>query len=322
DQYVRTGHASQGRAADIPRGVDPERDPEPTHPGVRRRLAGSRLQLRGRRSRRAARRRRGRKIRRQSVQPGIGRGRAAAAARRNARIRARQRWLSTGSVSARSQGDRHRRLLLRLLDDSERARVVAQGGVARRLAAHPALLLAARQPLLVGHMIAMNGFLREPATLRRAELAAVERVLGSGWYILGKEVEAFEAEWASTVGVRHAVGVGNGMDAIEISLRTLGIGPGDEVITTPMTAFASVLAIIRAGALPVLADIDPGTVITSIESAKRCMSPKTRAVLLVHLYGQVGNLDVWRSFCDSSGVHLVEDCAQAHLAAWKGVTAG
>jgi len=108
-------------------------------------------------------------------------------------------------------------------------------------------------------MIAMNGFLREPATLRRAELAAVERVLGSGWYILGKEVEAFEAEWASTVGVRHAVGVGNGMDAIEISLRALGIGPGDEVITTPMTAFASVLAIIRAGAQPVMADIDPDT---------------------------------------------------------------
>jgi dTDP-4-amino-4,6-dideoxygalactose transaminase len=171
-------------------------------------------------------------------------------------------------------------------------------------------------------MIAMNGFLREPATLRRAELAAVERVLGSGWYILGKEVEAFEAEWASTVGVRHAVGVGNGMDAIEISLRALGIGPGDEVITTPMTAFASVLAIIRAGAQPVMADIDPDTAITSVESARRCIGPRTRAVLLVHLYGQVGDLDLWRNFCASSGLHLVEDCAQAHLAAWRGVQAG
>jgi dTDP-4-amino-4,6-dideoxygalactose transaminase len=171
-------------------------------------------------------------------------------------------------------------------------------------------------------MIAMNGFQREPAALRREELTAVERVLGSGWYILGKEVEAFELEWARMVGVRHAVGVGNGMDAIEIGLRALGIGPGDEVITTPMTAFASVLAVIRAGAQPVLADIDPDTAITSLESARRCISSRTRAVLLVHLYGQVRDLDLWRNFCASSRLRLVEDCAQAHLAAWKGVQAG
>src|SRR5262245_13184761 len=156
-------------------------------------------------------------------------------------------------------------------------------------------------------MITMNGFLRESAALRRQELAAVERVLGSGWYILGKEVEAFEAEWARMVGVRHAVGVGNGMDAIEISLRALGIGPGDEVITTPMTAFASVLAIVRAGAQPVLADIDPATALTSIDSVRRCLSRETRAVLLVHLYGQVDDLKAWRGLCDDAGLHLVED---------------
>jgi dTDP-4-amino-4,6-dideoxygalactose transaminase len=171
-------------------------------------------------------------------------------------------------------------------------------------------------------MITMNGFLREPDTLRAQELAAVERVLRSGWYILGKELELFESQWAGVIGTRHAVGVGNGMDAIEIGLRALGVGPGDEVVTTPMTAFASVLAIIRAGATPVLADIDPGTALTSLESAQRCVSRATRAVLLVHLYGQVDKLDVWRKFCDEAGLYLVEDCAQAHLAAFNGTRAG
>jgi len=164
-------------------------------------------------------------------------------------------------------------------------------------------------------MIPMNGFLREPEALRKSELAAVERVLRSGWYILGKEVEAFEGEWARVTGTRHAVGVGNGMDAIEIGLRALGVGPGDEVITTPMTAFASVLAVIRAGAQPVLADIDPETALMSLESARRCLSPKTRAVLLVHLYGRAADLRAWKAFCAEAKLHLVEDCAQSHLAA-------
>ena len=171
-------------------------------------------------------------------------------------------------------------------------------------------------------MIPMNGFQREPEALRQRELAAVERVLRSGWYILGQEVRAFEAEWALAIGTNHVVGVGNGMDAIEIGLRALGIGPGDEVVTTPMTAFASALAIIRAGAQPVLADIDPATAQMSIGSAKRCLSNRTRAILLVHLYGQANELEGWKKFCDDAGVYLVEDCAQAHLASWNGIRAG
>ena len=171
-------------------------------------------------------------------------------------------------------------------------------------------------------MIPMNGFQREAPSLRKRELAAVDRVLRSGWYILGKEVEAFEREWAQALGIPHAVGVGNGMDAIEIGLRTLGIGPGDEVITTPMTAFASVLAILRSGAQPVLADIDPASAQMSLESAQRCLGPKTKAVLLVHLYGHAHQLDRWKSFCDTTGMPLVEDCAQSHLASWRGVRAG
>jgi len=171
-------------------------------------------------------------------------------------------------------------------------------------------------------MILMNDFKGEPPELREAMLGAARRVLESGWYVLGNEVVAFEKQWAAACGVPHAVGVGNGMDAIEIALRALNVGPGDEVITTPMTAFATVLAILRAGATPVLADIDPETALLSIVSAARCVSPRTKALLLVHLYGQVRNMQAWSDFCAKHGIKLVEDCAQAHLATWQGKVAG
>jgi len=171
-------------------------------------------------------------------------------------------------------------------------------------------------------MILMNDFKTEPPELREAMLDAARRVLESGWYVLGNEVESFEKQWALACGVQRAVGVGNGMDAIEIVLRALDIGPGDEVITTPMTAFATVLAILRAGATPVLADIEPDTALLSLGSAARCISPRTKAVVLVHLYGQVRNMNAWTSFCSQHGVALIEDCAQAHLATWRSKVAG
>jgi dTDP-4-amino-4,6-dideoxygalactose transaminase len=171
-------------------------------------------------------------------------------------------------------------------------------------------------------MILMNDFKAEPAELRAASLAAAERVINSGWYVLGPEVEAFERRFAACCGARHAVGVGNGMDAIELVLRALGIGPGDEVITTPMTAFATVLAVLRAGASPVLADIDRETAILSPASVRRCIGPRTKAVLLVHLYGQVRDMAGWQALCADAGITLIEDCAQAHGARWGGRTAG
>jgi len=171
-------------------------------------------------------------------------------------------------------------------------------------------------------MILMNDFKAEPEEMRVAELAAMERVLRSGWYVLGDEVKAFEVAWAERCGVTHAVGVGNGMDAIEIGLRALNIGKGDEVITTPMTAFATVLAITRAGATPVLADIDPDTALLELASVERCISPRTKAVLLVHLYGQVREMERWMALCDKHGIALLEDCAQSHLARWNGKGAG
>ena len=171
-------------------------------------------------------------------------------------------------------------------------------------------------------MILMNDFTAEPVELREAMLSAARRVLESGWYVLGNEVAAFERQWAQTCGVSHGIGVGNGMDAIEIALRSLDIGPGDEVITTPMTAFATVLAILRAGATPVLADIDPDSALLSIESAQRCLSVRTKAVVLVHLYGQVRAMSAWSDFCQTAGIYLIEDCAQAHLATLQGKVAG
>lgn len=171
-------------------------------------------------------------------------------------------------------------------------------------------------------MILMNDFKAEPTELREAMLDAARRVLESGWYVLGNEVTSFERQWAATCGAPYAVGVGNGMDAIEIGLRALNIGAGDEVITTTMTAFATVLAILRAGATPVLADIEPETALMSLESAARCITSRTRAVLLVHLYGQVKNMQSWQTFCAEHDIALLEDCAQAHLAETEGKIAG
>lgn len=167
-----------------------------------------------------------------------------------------------------------------------------------------------------------NDFCREPEELLRAELAAVERVLRSGWWILGTEVKAFEQAWARRCAVPHAVGVANGLDAIEIGLRALGVGPGDEVITTPVTAYATALAIQRCGAIPVFADIDPSTGCLAAASVATCISASTRAVLPVHLYGRAADLDGLQAICDSQGLDLIEDCAQAHGARHRGRPVG
>jgi dTDP-4-amino-4,6-dideoxygalactose transaminase len=171
-------------------------------------------------------------------------------------------------------------------------------------------------------MIRFNDFTADPPALKAAMLQAYTDVTDSGWYVLGPQVAAFESEWAAYCGTPESVGVGNGLDAIEIGLRAAGIGAGDEVITTPMTAVATVLAILRAGATPVLADIEPGTALLSIESVERCRTGRTRAVLLVHLYGHMSRTSEWADYCSRNGLALLEDCAQAHGAAEDGRTAG
>jgi len=112
------------------------------------------------------------------------------------------------------------------------------------------------------------------------------------------------------------------MDAIEIGLRALNIGRDDEVITTPMTAFATVLAIMRAGATPVLADIDPDTAMLDLESVRRCLTARTKAIVLVHLYGQAGPIDELLALGQDRNIHLIEDCAQAHGAVYHGQPVG
>jgi dTDP-4-amino-4,6-dideoxygalactose transaminase len=174
----------------------------------------------------------------------------------------------------------------------------------------------------VPELILMNDFRAEPPELREAMTTAARGVLDSGWYVLGERLIEFEAAWAAACGVREGVGVGNGMDAIEIALRALGIGPGDEVITTPMTAFATVLAVLRAGATPVLADISADSALMDLASVARCLSSRTRAVLLVHLYGQLPDMPSWSAFCEANRVALIEDCAQAHGASLGGRVAG
>jgi dTDP-4-amino-4,6-dideoxygalactose transaminase len=108
-------------------------------------------------------------------------------------------------------------------------------------------------------------------------------VLASGWYILGPEVEAFEAEFAAACGAAFAIGVGNGTDAIAVILRALGIGPGDEVITSPLSAAYTALAIMMAGARPVFADVDPERLTLDASAVARAITPNTRAILPVHL---------------------------------------
>jgi dTDP-3-amino-3,4,6-trideoxy-alpha-D-glucose transaminase len=144
--------------------------------------------------------------------------------------------------------------------------------------------------------------------------AAVERVIASGWFILGPEVEAFEQAFAAASGARFAVGVGTGTDAITLILRALGIGPGDEVITSPLSAAYSALAIMLAGARPVFADIDGARLTIDPQAVAAAVGPRTRAILPVHLYGQAADLDALDAIATRHGLALIEDACQAHLA--------
>jgi len=171
-------------------------------------------------------------------------------------------------------------------------------------------------------MILMNDFRARPLALRRQVLDAVESLMDTGNFILGDSVDRFEQMWAKACGVSCGVGVANGMDALEIVLRSLGIGAGDEVITTPVTAFATVNAIFRCGATPVFVDIDPESGLMCKDRVVEALTEETKAVILVHLYGYLKDMPEWVEICSSAGVYLIEDCAQSHLASSDGITAG
>lgn len=152
--------------------------------------------------------------------------------------------------------------------------------------------------------------------------AAAKRVLHSGWYILGPELEAFERDFAAYHGVSHAIGVANGTDAIELALRALGIGPGDEVITVAHTAVATVCAVERTGARPVLVDIHEATRTLDPAAAAAAVTPRTKAIVPVHLYGHPADMEALAELAARHGLAIVEDCAQAHGARMEGRLAG
>jgi dTDP-4-amino-4,6-dideoxygalactose transaminase len=158
--------------------------------------------------------------------------------------------------------------------------------------------------------------------------AAISRALDSGWYILGQEGRAFEAEFAAWLGAGTAVGCGNGTDAIALALRGLGIGAGCSVVTVSHTAVATVAAIESTGAVPLLIDIEPDYYTMDPAELAQVLAdpppglPPIRAVVPVHLYGQVADVEVIGTLCRKHGVALVEDCAQAHGARRNGRMAG
>jgi dTDP-4-amino-4,6-dideoxygalactose transaminase len=157
----------------------------------------------------------------------------------------------------------------------------------------------------------------------RPELdAALARVLDSGWFLLGREGEEFEREFAAFAGTSHAVGCASGTDAIELTLRAAGIGAGDEVVTQANTCVPTVAAIGRAGATPVLCDVEPEAGTIDPSSLEGALSPRTRAVIPVHLYGQMGDMDAVTDLARAARVAVIEDCAQAHGASAGGRAAG
>jgi dTDP-4-amino-4,6-dideoxygalactose transaminase len=153
-------------------------------------------------------------------------------------------------------------------------------------------------------------------------MEAIQRVVRSGRFILGPEVEAFEQEVARYLGVKHAIGVNSGTDALVISLRALGIGPGDEVITTPFTFFATAESVSNVGATPVFVDIDPRTFNIDPGLIEPAITERTKAILPVHLFGLPCDLDPIVRIARRHGLQILEDVAQAMGASYKGNKAG
>jgi dTDP-4-amino-4,6-dideoxygalactose transaminase len=160
------------------------------------------------------------------------------------------------------------------------------------------------------------------AELREGLDAASRRVMESGWFITGGELKAFEEEFAAYCGARHCVGVGNGLDALHLILRALKIGEGDEVIVPSNTFIATWLAVTQAGATPVPVEPDPRTYNLDPSAIEAAITPRTRALLPVHLYGQCADMDAIREVAAPYGLKVIEDAAQAQGATYRGRRAG
>ena len=151
---------------------------------------------------------------------------------------------------------------------------------------------------------------------------AIQRVIENSAFILGGEVRSFEKAFASFVGARHAIGVGNGTDAITLALRACNVGPNDEVITTALSAFPTAEAVLRIGAKPVYVDIDPLTFTLDPSKLEGAITARTRAILPVHLYGRPASMEAISSKAQEYGLAIIEDCCQAHGARFDGSAVG
>ena len=157
----------------------------------------------------------------------------------------------------------------------------------------------------------------------RTELdAAIRRVLDSGWYVLGEEVEKFETEFSAYLGISHAVGVGSGTEALHLALTACGVGPGDEVITVSHTAVATIAAIELTGATPVLTEIESQYYTLDPRMLEARITPRTKVIIPVHLYGQPTELEGIMEIAQKHSLLVIEDCAQAHGARYKGKRVG
>jgi dTDP-4-amino-4,6-dideoxygalactose transaminase len=157
----------------------------------------------------------------------------------------------------------------------------------------------------------------------KAELdAAVLRVLSKGHYVMGPELSAFEMEFAGYIGTQYCIGVANGTEAIAISLLACGLQPGDEVITTAMTAFPTITGIMQAQGVPVVVDVNLHDGLIDCTVTKAAITPKTKAIVPVHLYGQCCDMDALRAIANEHGLFIVEDAAQAAGSTYKGKKAG
>ena len=170
--------------------------------------------------------------------------------------------------------------------------------------------------------IPLFDYRRQLAALRGQLLAATERVLDSGTLILGEETRRFEKAFAATLGLDDSVGVGNGTDALAVALWALGVRPNDEVITVPNTAVPTVSAIRMVGARPVFCDVDPDTALLDLSLLPRLLSPRTKAIIPVHLYGNAADVERVRALVDGCAIPVLEDCAQAHGARLRGAPVG
>jgi len=163
---------------------------------------------------------------------------------------------------------------------------------------------------------------RQHEPLQQQLSAAFARVVAGSGFILGEEVERFEAEFAEYCGVAHCVGVASGTAALGLALQAAGIGPGDEVIVPGHTFIATALAVAHVGATPVVCDVDEGTALIDPDAARAMVGPRTAAVIGVHLYGQACDMEAIRAFADPAGLFVLEDAAQAHGATLRGRRVG